>query len=97
MHPAQKPVEAKLEEEDQCGSIGLPRDACDCESVDCEYERDCEDIIEAEALVAERDELVSLVAGPVVLAWLSTGRPPTKAKARAGLTAVLPRLGGPSS
>ena len=27
---------------------------------------------------AERDELVSLVAGPVVLAWLSTGRPPTQ-------------------
>jgi AcrR family transcriptional regulator len=45
----------------------------------------------------ERDELVSLVAGPVVLAWLSTGRPPTRAKARAGLTAVLPRLGGPTS
>ena len=44
---------------------------------------------------AERDELVSLVAGPVVLAWLATGRPPTRTRARAGLTAALPRLTAP--
>jgi AcrR family transcriptional regulator len=43
---------------------------------------------------AERDELVSLVAGPVLLTWLATGRPPTRTKARAGLAAALPRLTG---
>ena len=41
---------------------------------------------------AERDELVGLVAGPVLTAWLAHGRPPTRAKARAGLAAALPRL-----
>lgn len=41
---------------------------------------------------AEREEIVGLVAGPVLASWLAHGRAPTRAKARAGLTAALPRL-----
>lgn len=41
---------------------------------------------------ALRDELVSLVAGPVLLTWLATGKPPTRAKAAPGLRAALAAL-----
>ena len=41
---------------------------------------------------AQRDELVQLVAGPVVLFWLTHGTPPGRLKSRSGLAAALSRL-----
>jgi AcrR family transcriptional regulator len=41
---------------------------------------------------SEREEIVGLVAGPVLASWLAHGRAPTRARSRAGLTAALPRL-----
>jgi hypothetical protein len=38
-----------------------------------------------------RDDVVALAAGPLLVHWLSTGRPPTRAKARAGIDAALDR------
>lgn len=43
-------------------------------------------------LAAQREELVSLVVGPVLLTWLSNGKPPSRAKAAPGLRAALAAL-----
>ncbi len=40
---------------------------------------------------ARREELVSHIAGPVLLTWLAHGKPPTKPQAHAALTAALRR------
>jgi hypothetical protein len=38
-----------------------------------------------------RDDVVALAAGPLLVHWLATGRPPTRAKARTGIDAALAR------
>ena len=40
---------------------------------------------------AARDDVVALAAGPLLVHWLATGRPPTRAKARTGIDAALAR------
>jgi AcrR family transcriptional regulator len=40
---------------------------------------------------AAREDVVALAAGPLLVHWLATGRPPTRAKARTGVEAALAR------
>lgn len=40
---------------------------------------------------AAREDVVALAAGPLLVHWLATGRPPTRARAHAGIEAALAR------